>query len=75
MNPAALLSTGGGGFSGSSGVTDQSSTAATSSTGIKNIGAGSNPHIAGRAAEKIFTSPIFLLSVVLVVFLLLKMKK
>ncbi|WP_444957752.1 hypothetical protein [Microbulbifer sp. ZKSA002] len=73
MNPMSL--TGGGGFSGSSGVTDQSSTAATSGTGVKNIGIAANPNVAGRTAETIFTSPVFLLAIIAVVFLLLKMKK
>ncbi|WP_346840155.1 hypothetical protein [Microbulbifer sp. SAOS-129_SWC] len=68
-NPLALLNTGGGGFSGSSGVTDQSATTATSSTGTKNIGLGGNPNAAGRAVEKVFTNPLLLLAVVVIAWL------
>ncbi|WP_299592709.1 hypothetical protein [uncultured Microbulbifer sp.] len=75
MNPASLLSTGGGGFSGSSGVTDQSSTTSNSATGTKNIGVSANPNATGRAVEKIFTNPLFILGAVALVFLFLKKRR
>ena len=56
MNPLTL-STGGGGLSGSSGVTDQSSTAATSGTGDKNFGMMGNPNF----QQNILGNPLFLL--------------
>lgn len=70
MNPLSL--TGGGGFSGSSGVTDQSSTAATSGTGVKNIGVGANPNATARAISETLTNPFFLGACALALVLFLK---
>lgn len=72
MNPASLLSTGGGGFSGSSGVTDQSATSSEGATGDKNIGFGANPHAGGRAFEKALESPVVMLALLLVAYFLYK---
>lgn len=78
MNPLDLgmsSLTGGGGLSTSSSSSATSGDAtASSGTGAKNIGVASNPNAAGRALESVLTSPIFLLAVALVVWLILKNK-
>lgn len=69
--------TGGGGFSGSSGVTDQSSTAAEGATGTKNI--GGNPNAAflyGGTNETVRTvSPWLVGGLVVVAVLALRKRK
>lgn len=66
--------TGGGGFSGSSGVTDQSSTAATSGTGVKNIGIGANPNAAARAVSDVLQSPVVIGGLLLLAVIVLRKK-